>query len=140
MTDGALAVEPAVLEALEGKAIAGYTPGADRPAYRGDLHREAINYGEPVRVLAKPFDVDGRNWIDHEDRRYQKARVLAVTTPDHLPVDQLQSAPEMPHPRRSDPLPLPAGSAPVVAVDAVPQRGAVRMVELDSVEPVDAGD
>jgi hypothetical protein len=95
-----LAVDDAVLAALEGKAIAGYSPRNDRPAYRGDLHRAAIRSGETARVLAKPFVVDGRTWIDRADQQQQEARVLMVTTPEHLPVEQLRTAAKLPH--RSD--------------------------------------
>jgi len=134
--DPALAVSDPVREALEGKSIAGYTPGADRPAYRTDLQREAISFGGTVRVLAKSYTVDGRTWSDRPDGRQQEARVLVVTTPAHLPAEQICGDSALPNPRRDEPRPLPTRTNSVVAVDAVVRRGPMNVVELTQVEPV----
>jgi len=133
---GPLAVPAHVLDALEGKAVGGYTPGRGRPAYRDDLTREPLGSHARVRVLARPFTVAGRAWSDQPNAPRQQARVVAVTAPATLPVEDLRTDAECEHPRRRDPVPLPAGDTRVVAVDATLRRGSVRMVELAGVEPV----
>lgn len=133
---GPLAVPDPILDALKGKAVGGYTPGRGRPAYRDDLTREPLGFHARVRVLARPFTVAGRAWSDRPTAPRQQARVVAVTAPATLPVEDLRTDAECEHPRRRDPIPLPAGDTRVVAVDATLRRGSVRMVELAGVEPV----
>lgn len=135
-----LAVDDAVLAALEEKAIAGYTPGSTRPAYREDLEGEPLKLGSTVRVLAHPHTIDGRNWIDHPDKYQQEARVVGVTTPAHLSVDRLRSNTEIPNTWRGRQIPLPGGTQEIVAVDGELQVGAVSMVEISNVRDIAASE